>query len=231
MYHLTAQDTELQRGQMTCTVSYSLLRGELSLEHYSLFPLSLTDSPKREMTDRATYPMHQNYWACALELGSSNYWAHVSQLLKPEHPGALAPQQEKQPQWEALALKLESSHHSPQLEKRPSTAKNKYINKNLKKRIKVSCSCGSYKATFPKSMQYLRQKEMGFEQRIKTGFSRTWVQFLQYLLLQLSVQMTSTRPIPLTFLHAFNLSSSPFSSSLPIALSLLCSVLNGGQSR
>ena len=102
---------------MTCTVSYSLLRGELSLEHSSLFPLPLTDSPKREMTDRATYPVHRNYWAWALEPGSSKYWAHVSQLRKPEHPGALAPQQEKQPQWEALTLKLESRHHSPQLEK------------------------------------------------------------------------------------------------------------------
>ena len=32
---------------------------------------------------RATKPMHHDYWACALELGSSNYWAHIPQLLEP----------------------------------------------------------------------------------------------------------------------------------------------------
>ena len=31
----------------------------------------------------ATKPMHQNYWACALEPTSYNYWACVPQLLKP----------------------------------------------------------------------------------------------------------------------------------------------------
>ena len=58
----------------------------------------------------ATGPLHYNYWACALEPGSHNYWAHVPQLLSPRvatteaHvPRARAPQQEKPPQWEAHA--------------------------------------------------------------------------------------------------------------------------------
>ena len=33
-----------------------------------------------------------------------NYWAHVLQLLKPEHLEPMLPQQEKPPQWEARAL-------------------------------------------------------------------------------------------------------------------------------
>ena len=32
---------------------------------------------------RATKPVHNNYWACALEPVNHNYWAHVPQLLKP----------------------------------------------------------------------------------------------------------------------------------------------------
>ena len=39
----------------------------------------------------AARSMCHNYWACALEPGSHNYWAQMSQLLKPEHPGAHAP--------------------------------------------------------------------------------------------------------------------------------------------
>ena len=31
----------------------------------------------------ATKPVCRKYWACALELGSRNYWAHTLQLLKP----------------------------------------------------------------------------------------------------------------------------------------------------
>ena len=32
---------------------------------------------------RATKPMRHNYWTCALEAASHNYWSHVPQLLKP----------------------------------------------------------------------------------------------------------------------------------------------------
>ena len=61
----------------------------------------------------AVEPVHRNYRACM--------------------PRAHALQQEKPPQWEALALQRHSGHRLPQLEKaheqqqRLSTAKNKYI--------------------------------------------------------------------------------------------------------
>ena len=60
-----------------------------------------------------------NYWACALEPGSYNYLAHWLQLLKATCPRACAPQQEKTLQWRACTEQLESSPHSPQLEKIP----------------------------------------------------------------------------------------------------------------
>ena len=53
---------------------------------------------------RATKLMSHNYWTCALDPASRNYWAHVPQLLKPSCPRSSAPQQEKPPQWEAWAL-------------------------------------------------------------------------------------------------------------------------------
>ena len=46
---------------------------------------------------RATESVCHNYGACALELGSHNYWAHVLQLLKPAHLSAYALQEEKPP--------------------------------------------------------------------------------------------------------------------------------------
>ena len=58
-------------------------------------------------------------------------WAHVWQILKPTHPRACAPQQEKPPQWDVRTPQLESSPSLLQLEKaqvqqqRPSTAKKK----------------------------------------------------------------------------------------------------------
>ena len=58
-----------------------------------------------------TKPVH-NYWACVLESRSWNFWAHVSQLLKPELNRACAPQQESPLQWEALKRQLEKNPHS-----------------------------------------------------------------------------------------------------------------------
>ena len=46
-------------------------------------------------SQKSHMPVHPNYWACALEPRSCNYWAHTPQLLKPVHPGAHAPQHEK----------------------------------------------------------------------------------------------------------------------------------------
>ena len=68
---------------------------------------------------RAAEPMHLNYWACALELGSHNYRAHVLQLLKPACPRTHALQKGRPPKWEAYALQVERSPQSPQLQKSP----------------------------------------------------------------------------------------------------------------
>ena len=64
-----------------------------------------------------TMPMHHSYWACALEPGSCNYWAHALQLPKSTAPRAHAPQPEAPGQWEACTPQLESGPRSPQLEK------------------------------------------------------------------------------------------------------------------
>jgi len=55
---------------------------------------------------------------CALEPGSSNYWAHVPQRLKPMCPGARALLLEKPRQWQARVPQLERSLYLPQLEER-----------------------------------------------------------------------------------------------------------------
>ena len=60
----------------------------------------------------ATKLVGHNYWACALEPRSCNYWAHSQQLLKPKCPGVLAWQQEKPLQWEAgAAMKTRHSQN------------------------------------------------------------------------------------------------------------------------
>ena len=48
----------------------------------------------------ANKPMCRNYWACALEPASHNYWAHMPQLLKPVHLEPVL-HNEKPLQWEA----------------------------------------------------------------------------------------------------------------------------------
>ena len=76
---------------------------------------------------RATKPVHHNYWACALEPGSCNYWAPVP--LKPVRPRAHPLQQEEPLQWEVHALQLESSPHSLQLEKARAAMKTQHSQK------------------------------------------------------------------------------------------------------
>ena len=76
----------------------------------------------------ATKPVRHNYWACALEPVSHNYWSPCATTTEPVHPRARAPQQKKQPQWEA---------HTPQLEKartqqqRPKNKQNFKNNNNI----------------------------------------------------------------------------------------------------
>ena len=84
--------------------------------------MGLIPDPGRFHMPGAPKPVHHNYWACALELGSTNYWAHALQAVKPARPRVHAPQQEKPPQREACASQPESSPHSLQLEKSPHSS-------------------------------------------------------------------------------------------------------------
>ena len=76
----------------------------------------------------AAKPMYHNYWACALEAGSPNSWAHKPQLLQPLYPRARALQQEQLLQWEAHSQQRESGPRLP-LEKSPSATKTQHSQK------------------------------------------------------------------------------------------------------
>ena len=56
-----------------------------------------------------TKPMRHNYWACALEPGNCNCWAHTQQPPKAKQLRASALQREKPPQWEAHVPKWRPS--------------------------------------------------------------------------------------------------------------------------
>ena len=77
--------------------------------------------PRRSHMPWGAKPVHNIYWARALEPWSHNYWAHRPQLEKLPHPRACALQREK-PQQEARARQLEDGPHLPQLEKNPSSS-------------------------------------------------------------------------------------------------------------
>jgi len=89
---------------------------------YTLSPCTSTIEPVLQSLGAATTkPTGHNFWA-----HGHNFWAHRPQLLKPTCPRARIPW-EKPVQQEACTWQLESSPHSPQLEKalqqqRPSTA-------------------------------------------------------------------------------------------------------------
>ena len=51
-----------------------------------------------------TKPVSHNYWTCALESSSRNYWAHTPTTTEACMPRACALQQEKLLQWEAGPL-------------------------------------------------------------------------------------------------------------------------------
>ena len=77
-----------------------------------------------------TKPVCPNYWACALEPASHNYWAHVPQLLKPLHLEPVLCNKRSHPV-RSLCTTTKSSPDSLQLEKahaqqrRPNTAPQK----------------------------------------------------------------------------------------------------------
>ena len=65
-------------------------------------------------------------WACALEPGSRNCWAHVPQPWRLQSPRARAPQQEKPPQREATAGEqplLAATEESPRSHEGPAQLK------------------------------------------------------------------------------------------------------------
>ena len=95
-----------------------------------------------------------------------NYWAHMAQVLKPVPPRVCAPQQERPPQWEACAPRLESSPCLPQLEKahmqqqRPSTAKNNQTN------FKVNKQSQPYLKYLPKPRDFVASSYSQWLERV-----------------------------------------------------------------
>ena len=86
----------------------------------------------------ATKPLCHNHWACALEPGNHNYWAHEPQLKKPMCPRACAKQHEKPLQREASAPQLQMRPRYRQLDWKACAAtktqpSQKSINKSFKK--------------------------------------------------------------------------------------------------
>ena len=94
--------------------------------------------------------MHPNYWAGAPDPGSHNYWTHMPQLLKLTCPRAHGLQQEKPPQWEAHALQIESSPHSPQLKESPCCNEDPTL-PNIKKETK-SLAGGENSSSIPRAL-------------------------------------------------------------------------------
>ena len=143
----------------------------------------------------ATKPMHPNYWACALEPASHNYWSpHASS------PGSTR---------EATAMRsprtaTKSSPCSPQLEKahaqqrRPNTAKKK---KNFKVKVQRPLCSSS------------------ILDLINNGSSRIGVKYhLLHTLVQLSLQFVIYNFIPVIFpiiLHCFSKEWSPDFTWIP----------------
>ena len=78
----------------------------------------------------ATKPVHRNYWACALEPVSCNYWSPRATTTEARAPRARAPQREA-PAMRSPRAATKSSPRSPQLEKaraqrrRPHAAEDK----------------------------------------------------------------------------------------------------------
>ena len=78
-----------------------------------------TSDMGRSHMSQSTWVLAYNYWVCALEPRSHNYWTHVLQLLKPVCPTAPGLQQEKPPQWEGHFPQLEQSLHSNEDQESP----------------------------------------------------------------------------------------------------------------
>ena len=78
----------------------------------------------------ATKPVCHDYWACSLEPRSHNYWPHMLQPLKLALPRAL----NKRSHCSSRVALLASTREQPVQQWRPSTVKDKYTNKILRKK-------------------------------------------------------------------------------------------------
>ena len=102
-----------------------------------------------------TKPICHNYWACAPDSGSHNYWAHVLKLLKFKCPRACALQQEKPHNEKPMHgnWRVALAHNSlrkPTQQWWPSAAKNKYwINTVILKSKLILCKLKFIKQHFP----------------------------------------------------------------------------------
>ena len=122
-------------------------------------------------------PVHHNYWACALENGNHNCWAHVPQLMKPSHPIAHALNKRR--------------HHNEKLtcgnqrkalattETRPSPAKNKEIDTTIKTLEKIFCYllCSGpflfFQPSFSLMMTFVRHLLLDLSSHIKLNIINT----------------------------------------------------------
>ena len=78
----------------------------------------LISGPEDATYPEATKPRHHNYLACALEPRNRNCWAHVLQLLKPEHVKRMLHRREATAM-RSLCPTMKSSPYGLQLEKNP----------------------------------------------------------------------------------------------------------------
>ena len=94
------------------------LNGKESTCQWKRHGFSLWSGKIPHVVEQLTKPVSHSYWACSLEPGSCNYWAHVLHLMKPLSPRAHALQQ-KPLQWETRAAQLQSDLCSLQLDRSP----------------------------------------------------------------------------------------------------------------
>ena len=91
--------------------------------------------------------VHHSYCAHVLGPTSYDHWACEPQLLRPMHPGAHGPQQEKSLQWEARVPQAEqprtaATRESPGSDKDPVQAKMQLLNELFKKEGRGSALSG-----------------------------------------------------------------------------------------
>ena len=101
---------ELKVGLVGTSLVAQWLRIRLPMQGTRVRALVWED-PTCRMT---TKPACHNYWACPLEPMSHNYCSPRATTTEAHVPRAPAPQQEKPPQWEALApqWRVAPAHHN-----------------------------------------------------------------------------------------------------------------------